>query len=334
VDTGTSATIGLAAQSAGGAVGTAQASMSSTEPAGLPVLQSVARRAQGSRGPQDEVDPIVGILYFGFSASAPPQVTGFTFPQEPTFTITLPSTFFSVPSTTFYLALYDPSRPALGWQSRAETCVATATTSTLTCNQTPASPVTILNNVTYSLALYAISTNAASPTPGPAVSPTAVATNSPTPATGAASGTVAIATGATLTLPAASGVSGSLVLGAASTSTTAAVTLFLALPPGLPTPTTQYPAPFYYVFTPAASVTITGTTTGTFTPPTGYTGVNGNAIYPYVEVYDSSNPTYGWVPKVAGPGTDSPSGLTMISTTQTIVLTGGVQYAFAVYPSQ
>jgi hypothetical protein len=114
-----------------------------------------------------------------------------------------------------------------------------------------------------------------------------------------------------------------------SAPTTASVTLFLDPPGGLPNPGTTFPASTYYVFTPAASVNVTGTTTGSFTLPTGYTPPSG--VNPYIEVFDTSNPTSGWFFKAAGPGTGI--GAITFTTTQPIILTGGVSYGVAIYPS-
>ena len=141
---------------------------------------------------------------------------------------------------------------------------------------------------------------------------------------------MSITSGGTLTLPAANGATGSLVLGTVSAPTTATVSLFFDPPGGVPNPGTEYPAALFYEFTPAASVTITGTTTGTFNPPSSFNQNNGSGTRPYVEVYDTSNPTNGWYYQAAGPG--SQGNPAVVSTSQTIVLTGGVTYVFGVYP--
>jgi len=324
---GTSAILALPAQGSGGVVASASAVMSSTPPAGPPTLSSLLR-APDSRSAESELFPISGILFFGFSVSAPAPTTSLTFSAAPTFTITLPSSYFSLAGTSYYLALYDPTRAVLGWQSRTESCTATASALTLACAApAPAQTVTLANNVTYYLALYAVSSSAAAPTPAPSVSPSAVSTMAPP----SASSSVTLTTGATVTLPSLAGAGGSITLGTVSASTTVAVTTYLQLPPNLPNPGTTYAAPVYFVLTPASTVTVSGTSSGTFTPPTGYTGTSGNNTCPYIEMYDTSR-TVGWYLKALGPGTCT-GGSTTFTTTQSMTLTGGVSYSFAPYPS-
>jgi hypothetical protein len=322
---GTAATLTLPAQAAGGVTALAAALLSATAPAGPPVLSSIDRRSA-----QSESSPISGILYISFSLAVPPPATSITLTAAPSFSFTLPASYFSLPNTSFYLAVYDPSHPSLGWQSRQETCTPAAATLTLACGPPqPPSPVTILNNVTYTIALYAVSTSAVAPTPQPSANPTAVATNTPA---AFASGTVTLVAGTPIALPSAAGASGTLTLGAVSASTTATVALYLQVPPGFPAPATTYPAPLFYVFTPAATITVSGSSSGTFNPPTGYnTNGAGSNTCPFIEMYDTSRTT-GWYLKALGPGTCT-GGNTTFTTTQPMTLTGGVTYAFGVYPS-
>jgi hypothetical protein len=217
-----------------------------------------------------------------------------------TATFTLPQA--GATGTRYILATYD-SR--YGWfYGIAGPGTVSGTTVTIT-SPLPASFVT---GATYGVALYAL------------------------PSAGAASGTVTLATGATLTLPASSGATGSITLGTVSASTTAPVTLFLEPPAGVPNPGTTYPAALYYVFTPAATVTISGTSTASFTAPTGYGTGFPSGISAYIEMYDTSRPTSGWFFKAIGPATTGGPSVSF-STTQSMTLTGGVTYAFAVYPS-
>lgn len=332
---GTSASISLAAQSAGGVNAAASALMSTSQPGG-PTLSSIARLPEGTRSAQNESASISGILFFSFTVSAASPPTSFTFASAPTFTITLPSAFFGVPSTSFYLAVYDPTRPTLGWQSRSEVCAATATTATLVCNAPPpGGPVTIQNNVTYIIALYAVSARAPSPTPAPSVTPTSIATNAPP----SASNTVTLTTGATVTLPSVAGAGGTITLGTVSASTSVAVTTYLQVPPGLPNPGTTFAAPFYVTLKPATTVTISGSSSAVMIPPTTWVGPQSDNACPFMEMYDTSS-THGWFLKaIAGvcntnkTGTPSPNNSAEFSTTQSMTLTGGVTYAFAPYPS-
>jgi hypothetical protein len=295
------------------------------------------RVAESTRGAENESAPITGILFFAFSVAAPPPATSFTFATTPSFTIVLPSAYFALPATSFYLAVYDPTKPTLGWQSRAEACVATTSTSTLSCAApAPQQPVTFLDNVTYFLALYAVSSSGASPTPEPSVNPTAVATNTAAPSTSSASGTVTLASGSTITLPTLNSGGGTITLGTVSATTTANVSTYLTVPPNFPNPGNTFAAALYFVFTPASTVTISGTSSATFVPPSSFSGNGlGNAC-PYIETYDTSN-TVGWLLKALGPGSCAGGGGSnsnaSFTTTQSMTLTGGVTYAFGVYPS-
>jgi hypothetical protein len=174
VDAGTSATIAVPALSV---AGSASASMAAGLPSGAPALSSLTRAsAQSLRSAQSENAPVLGLLFFGFSVSTPTAATVTL--NYPTFTIGLPSSYF-VAGTSYYMALYDPTHPSAGWQSRAEACTAGVTAPILTC--TGSGSLTVANNITYYFGLYAVSAAAASPTPAPTGSAVAVATNSPTP---------------------------------------------------------------------------------------------------------------------------------------------------------
>jgi hypothetical protein len=333
VAAGTTAIMLLAAQATGGVVAAASAIMSSTPPVGPPALSSIARVAEGTRNVESELAPVSSILFFGFSVDAPAPTTTLTFSAAPTFTVTLPSSYFALPGTAYYIAVYDPSKPSLGWQSRFETCVATASTTTLVCSATVQQSITVLNNVTYFFSLYAVSTSATAPTPAPSVSPTSLATNAPLSATG----TVTLATGATVTIPALAGAGGTITLGTVSASTSVAVTTYLQVPPGLPNPGTSFAAPFFVTLTPATTVTISGASSAILIPPTTWVGPPGNNVCPFIEMYDTSR-TVGWFLKaITGQcntgNTSNPNNSASFSTTQSMTLTGGVTYAFAPYPS-
>jgi hypothetical protein len=329
VATGTSASIGLAAQSTGGSIGSASATMSSTLPSGAPVLANIARVAEGSRSPETESSPINGILYFLFSISATPPPSSFTFPAPPTFTITLPTAYFSLSGASFYLGLFDPTKPSLDWQSRVESCVPNANTSTIVCSGSQS--FTIVNGVSYLFALYVVSAGAVAPTPVPSVQPTSVATIAPP----SASGNVTLSTGATVTLPTIAGAGGTITLGTVSQSTTVAVTTYLQVPPGIANPGNSYPVPFYVTLTPATTVTISGSSSAVFTPPTTWVGPTSNNACPYIEMYDTSRFNGWYLKALAGncAGNGGANNSASFSTTQSMTLTGGVEYVFAPYPS-
>ena len=124
----------------------------SSTPAGLPTPADILRQpAAGSRSAQAESSPITPLLFAGLGFSQTSVVT-------PGHAITLPASFFAVSGAAFYIALYDPTRPALGWISRFATCTSNATTLTLTC--TANTSLTFVGGQTYWFMLYAVSVNA------------------------------------------------------------------------------------------------------------------------------------------------------------------------------
>jgi hypothetical protein len=99
-----------------------------------------------------------------------------TLPTAPGFTFAIPAADVFT-GANYYLALYDPTRPSLGWQYDFEG-PATVTNSTLTFAANP-SPFTLTGSIAYYFALYVIPQGNSQPTPAPSVSPTSVPTQVP-----------------------------------------------------------------------------------------------------------------------------------------------------------
>ena len=101
-------------------------------------------------------------------------------PSAPGFTIAIPSAD-NFPNASYYLALYDPTRPSLGWQYGFEGPGSlSGTTVSFTSNP---SPFTLQAALSYYFALIVIPQNSTQPTPAPSTAPTSVPTQSPPPVT-------------------------------------------------------------------------------------------------------------------------------------------------------
>ena len=101
-------------------------------------------------------------------------------PSAPGFTITIPSVDV-LPNANYYLALYDPTRPSLGWQYGFEG-PGNLSGATVTFASNP-SPFTFEAALSYYFALFVIPQNSTQPTPAPSTSPTSVPAQSPPPVT-------------------------------------------------------------------------------------------------------------------------------------------------------
>lgn len=101
-------------------------------------------------------------------------------PSAPGFTITIPSADV-FPNASYYLALYDPTRPSLGWQYGFEG-PGNLSGTTVSFASNP-SPFTLQAALSYYFALIVIPQNTTQPTPAPSTSPTSVPTQSPPPVT-------------------------------------------------------------------------------------------------------------------------------------------------------
>jgi len=145
------------------------ASGASAPAAGVPAL-SIARAAAAARRTQAST-PISVLLYveLAFSASV-------TLPDAPGFAFSVPS---GLPSANYYLALYDPTRPSLGWQLGFEGPAALGTNAFTFAPPASASPFSFAANVPEYFAVYAVSPALAAPTPAPSIAPVPAATPAP-----------------------------------------------------------------------------------------------------------------------------------------------------------
>jgi hypothetical protein len=133
----------------------------------------------GGAHPMD-VSPAQVLFYYGllFDARTPAYVSPLPSPTDPpnapvTLTVQVPAAVF-LQNVTYYLALYDPQRPSLGWQQKfAGPATVSGTTLTFT------GAYTFNRYEQYWLGIYAVSPQAPPPTPAPAISP--VASPSPGP---------------------------------------------------------------------------------------------------------------------------------------------------------
>jgi hypothetical protein len=142
-------------------------------PSAAPALQSVARSAQ-SRSTESVV-PGSQALYVLITSSL-----AFVQTSPPVFALTLPSADVTA-GAAYYLALYDPTKPALGWQ-RGFAGPATVSGTTLTFAPT-GTTFTFAAGVQYAFGVYTNTgatpspvptATTATPTPGPTATPIAV----------------------------------------------------------------------------------------------------------------------------------------------------------------
>jgi hypothetical protein len=146
--------------------------VSNVAPAGAPALSTVRAAAAVRRGlarPQGSAVLLYTELFF---------TTTVTLASTPSFSFVIPSGDV-VPGVGYYVALFDPTRPSLGWQYGFE---GPATLAGTTLTFAPASgSFTFSGNLTYSFALVAIPTGEAAPTAAPSIAPTSVPTQTPPP---------------------------------------------------------------------------------------------------------------------------------------------------------
>jgi beta-glucanase (GH16 family) len=146
------------------------ATVQNTAPTSVPVLD-LKRAAQALRRTQQTI-PAVAVVYLGLYWGSP-----ITFLATPGFSIAVPAADI-VPNTSYYLAMYDPTRPSLGWQYGFE---GPATVVGTTLNFTGStSAFSFAADVQYWLAVIALP-QSVSPTPAPSVAPTSVPTTTPPP---------------------------------------------------------------------------------------------------------------------------------------------------------
>jgi beta-glucanase (GH16 family) len=149
------------------------ATLQNTAPTGIPALN--LKRAAGAVRHVAAADSAVSLFFLELYWGSP-----ITFVSQPSFVFTVPSAQI-VPGAGYYLALYDPSRPSLGWQYDWEGPAAVSgTTLTFSGNS---SPFAFVPDAGYWFAVLAIPNAATAPTPAPSIAPTAVPTQSPPPVT-------------------------------------------------------------------------------------------------------------------------------------------------------
>jgi beta-glucanase (GH16 family) len=153
------------------------ASLQNAAPAGLPAL-NLRRAAASGRHVAANVTA-TPLVYLSLFWTSP-----ITFVTQPGFTFTVPSADI-VSGVNYYLGIYDPTRPSLGWQYGWEG-PASVSGSTLTFSG-GSSSYTFAADLTYWIALIAVPPTAAQPTPAPSITPEAVPTQTPPPATSPAS---------------------------------------------------------------------------------------------------------------------------------------------------
>jgi hypothetical protein len=133
---------------------------------------SLARFVQALRRAAVPTDA-AALLYIQIYSSAT-----IVMPSAPGFTITIPSVDV-LPNANYYLALYDPTRPSLGWQYGFEG-PGNLSGTTVAFASNPG-PFTFEAALSYYFALFVIPQSSTQPTPAPSTSPTSVPTQSPPP---------------------------------------------------------------------------------------------------------------------------------------------------------
>lgn len=144
--------------------------LQNTAPAGVPTLQSVFRRTNTSvTASSSSPISVVAYLYILFNADV-------ALSRAPSFSFTVPSSDV-VAGAKYYLALYNPNVPSLGWQLGFE---GPGTVSGNTVAFAGGSSSMYFQAWTaYYLGLYAVPASQAAPTPAPVMQPTQAPTVAP-----------------------------------------------------------------------------------------------------------------------------------------------------------
>jgi len=173
---GQSASLGIPAATTGSGNVTAQ--LLATLPGGLPTVQSSTRlpRAIGT-------SQLTALLFISFTA--PPSGVNFTSP--PSFTFVFPAGFALASGTQAFVAYYDPTQSAAGWQPLLGPGGISGTTITF---GSVARNILFQSNQTYYFVLFTTGAVVGVPTPTPITAagvptPTPVATSTPIAAAGA-----------------------------------------------------------------------------------------------------------------------------------------------------
>lgn len=146
-------------------------------PAGLPTLSFMRAGESATRQTLSATNHTV-IAYLGLYFS-----NAVTLPSAPLMTFAVPQNTI-VSGANYYLALYDPLRPQLGWQDGFEGPGTVSGSSVSFGGTGVANPFTYAGFSYYWFALYAASASAAAPTPAPVVTPLpspAAPSSTPTP---------------------------------------------------------------------------------------------------------------------------------------------------------
>lgn len=168
---GVSGTMNIPSSGSAISPGTAVAlQLQNSSPNGVPTLSLTSRHT--SLIHTMATTPITVIAYLGILFSQDVVLS-----QAPAFQFALPSSDLP-PGTAYYLALYNPNQPSLGWQLGFE---GPGTISGFNVTFTSSSASLYFQGWTwYYLGLYAAPISAATPTPAPSVAPTTAPTADPT----------------------------------------------------------------------------------------------------------------------------------------------------------
>ncbi len=144
--------------------------LQNTPPAGVPTLASLLRSPQVVRTVQSgPAVSVITYLYILFNEDV-------LLSQAPSFTFALPSSYV-FPGANYYLAMYNPNLPSLGWQLGFE---GPGTVSGSNVSFSGGSSAMYFQAWTaYYLGLYAVPAGAAAPTPAPSTAPTMAPTVAP-----------------------------------------------------------------------------------------------------------------------------------------------------------
>jgi len=168
---GAGGTLAMPATSSVPADATVAAVYSTSADPSVPSLSVRRAPASTTRATRDDSRSVIAYLRLQFSADV-------TVPQAPAFSFVVPGTL-PTSGVTYWLAFIDPLLSAAGWQlgfegpasvTPAQTAAGNAATQLAFASN--GKPLTFAANQVYYFAVYAVSTNAATPTPVPSSIPT------------------------------------------------------------------------------------------------------------------------------------------------------------------
>ena len=159
--------VGLQASSGAIAAGTTvNETVSNSAPSGLPVLDVAHRTDAATRAAVAGAITPIAYLQMAFSPTV-------TLTSAPSFTLIAPNGYVLPSGASYYIALYDPLRPSLGWQTGFEGPTVNGQTLTFAALF---GQLHVRRIQTYTFTLYATSASASTPTPAPSI-----ALNTPSP---------------------------------------------------------------------------------------------------------------------------------------------------------